>query len=103
MKWLHLKPLLQEPLRYVHQIKFCKSKTKYIQTAFHFHNNYPFLVNDKVINEVKEKPKNTTVINEKFSEIHGLDYHTKLIKELILLSQFKDILGNYLQMNLQFK
>ena len=83
--------------------KILRKETKYIQTAFHFHNNYAFLVNDKVINEVKEKLKNTTVINEKFSEIHGLDYHTKLIKELILLSQFKDTLGNYLQMNLQFK
>ena len=82
--------------------KILQKETKYIQTAFHFHNNYAFLVNDKVINEVKEKLENTTVINENFSEIHGLDYHTKLIKELILLSQFKDTLGNYLQMNLQF-
>ena len=49
-----------------------KKEIEYIQTVFHYQNNYYFWVIGK-INEVKQKTKTTTVINNKaVSETHRL-------------------------------
>ena len=50
-----------------------KKKIECIWTVFHYQNNYYFWVIDKVINEVKQKTKTTTVINNKsVSKTHWL-------------------------------
>ena len=95
--------MLKEPLRHVHQINFWKKKWN-ICGQYFIIKQLLFWVIDKVINETKENPKTTTVINDKnVQKTHQLVLPHKGDKRTNILSQCKDMPGYYLQMSLKSK
>ena len=64
-KWGTLRTTVTRAFEICSTDKFLEEEVEHIRAVFYHQNNYPFWVFDKIINEVKEKPKVTKVDTDK--------------------------------------
>lgn len=62
-KWGTLETLVTRAFEMCSTYKFLDKEIEYIKTVFYHQNSYPLWVIEKIINEVKQKPKLTKVDN----------------------------------------